>query len=318
MPYGVNGKETAYEFLVRTIKDAGDDCLEWPYSKTNGYGQCGVSASKFPHFVRTPDRVHIVAYSLDRGRRPADGMQVRHLCGNPSCYNPKHLKMGTVQENADDRRLHGTAISHDVLDRIERLYFRQYTLAQIGEMVGHTCAVNYVDRGDYRCDDCVYQASRCKKTRKRFDACNSKQEAIALIGEVRAERKARFSEILSKDWPRNKKMAFMRESYFTLEFIGHYFGITRERVRQLTCPKAIKYYAYESKDWPPITIFGKSINKHELANRLGLSLPTVKVTFAKRVFPASWYLVVKQYADELGLDCPDEFFAFKKFSEVSA
>lgn len=30
------------------------------------------------------------------------------MCGNPCCYNPDHLKIGTAGENSLDRRLHGT------------------------------------------------------------------------------------------------------------------------------------------------------------------------------------------------------------------
>lgn len=33
-------------------------------------------------------------------------MCIRHMCGNPACCNPEHLKLGTSQENAQDRDDH--------------------------------------------------------------------------------------------------------------------------------------------------------------------------------------------------------------------
>ena len=41
------------------------------------------------------------------GPKP-DGMEVRHLCGNPRCVNPDHLVYGTRAANAHDRLVHGT------------------------------------------------------------------------------------------------------------------------------------------------------------------------------------------------------------------
>lgn len=36
-----------------------------------------------------------------------EGHVVRHSCDNPSCINPKHLSIGTVQDNTDDRTSKG-------------------------------------------------------------------------------------------------------------------------------------------------------------------------------------------------------------------
>ena len=49
-------------------------------------------------------------YDADCQRGAAKGKQIRHLCGNPHCLEPKHLKIGTPKENADDKRKHGRQI----------------------------------------------------------------------------------------------------------------------------------------------------------------------------------------------------------------
>ena len=70
------------------------DCLEWEYSRTpDGYGQLrkGMEMKK----------AHRIAYEEVVGEIPK-GKVVRHTCHNPCCYNPNHLKLGTIQDNSDD------------------------------------------------------------------------------------------------------------------------------------------------------------------------------------------------------------------------
>jgi hypothetical protein len=44
---------------------------------------------------------HIVAWELLRG--PRNGLHVLHNCDNPTCVNPEHLRLGTLQDNMNDR-----------------------------------------------------------------------------------------------------------------------------------------------------------------------------------------------------------------------
>lgn len=46
---------------------------------------------------------HRLAYAIHYGREPA-GELLRHLCDNPFCINPIHLREGSYQDNANDRR----------------------------------------------------------------------------------------------------------------------------------------------------------------------------------------------------------------------
>lgn len=66
-------------------------CWEWQGSLTRGYG---TFAPK--RFVLL--RAHRVAYELLRGSIP-DGLELDHLCKNPSCVNPQHLEPVTHAEN---------------------------------------------------------------------------------------------------------------------------------------------------------------------------------------------------------------------------
>lgn len=74
------------------------DCIDHGFNgnKPQGY-----------HQLRAKGRlryVHRLAYAehhnLEEGELPA---LIRHLCNNPRCVNPEHLKAGTHQDNANDR-----------------------------------------------------------------------------------------------------------------------------------------------------------------------------------------------------------------------
>jgi hypothetical protein len=45
-----------------------------------------------------PHRAHRVSYELERGPIPP-GLEIDHLCRNPSCINPAHLEAVSSREN---------------------------------------------------------------------------------------------------------------------------------------------------------------------------------------------------------------------------
>lgn len=88
-------------FHRHVVEGPPDQCWEWrgPLSRA-GYG---ISRVKEGGRWRTACG-HQIAYFLATGRweRMADGRMVRHLCHNPKCCNPRHLRGGTHADNAAD------------------------------------------------------------------------------------------------------------------------------------------------------------------------------------------------------------------------
>jgi DNA-binding XRE family transcriptional regulator len=60
-----------------------------------------------------------VAWRLDHGREEIpENMKVCHICDNPSCINPKHLFLGSHQDNMDDMRQKGRGASKLNWDKV--------------------------------------------------------------------------------------------------------------------------------------------------------------------------------------------------------
>lgn len=80
---------------VLVDKRSENECWPWTGGRyPDGYGRLRMNGSK-------PRRAHRVAYELAVGEVSAD-MLVCHTCDNPLCCNPKHLFLGTHQDNYDD------------------------------------------------------------------------------------------------------------------------------------------------------------------------------------------------------------------------
>jgi hypothetical protein len=76
-----------------TVTDSG--CWEWSlFRNARGYGQAKMAAVQ-----NRPIGAHRLSYLLHVGPIP-DGMTVDHLCFNPPCVNPEHLRLLSHSENA--------------------------------------------------------------------------------------------------------------------------------------------------------------------------------------------------------------------------
>lgn len=83
-------------FWARVQKGVDDDCWIWcgPIHKARGYGSASLGGRPTP--------AHRASWMVHNGVIPAD-VFVLHRCDNPPCVNPKHLFLGTNQDNYDDR-----------------------------------------------------------------------------------------------------------------------------------------------------------------------------------------------------------------------
>lgn len=102
------------------------DCVIWTGGKNRqGYGVI----STIEGGRRISRRAHRVSYEMANGPIP-NGSHILHSCDNPSCVNPKHLRVGTHQENMDDKvrrsrqsmgERHASKLTQDEVIEIRRL-----------------------------------------------------------------------------------------------------------------------------------------------------------------------------------------------------
>ena len=132
------------DYFIEQFARRTADCILWPYALSDGYGKMCLDGS--------PVFVHVVACTRAHGERP-DGHQALHSCRNTHCFNPAHLRWGTIAENMADRRRDGTAswadqgrtakltLTVDQVNEIRKRYdIGKITQRELGEEYGVTRA----------------------------------------------------------------------------------------------------------------------------------------------------------------------------------
>ena len=90
-------QKTRQRFEKFVVCRDGDKCWSWTGNKnSDGYGRFW--------FRDRLDNAHRVSYEIHIGPIP-NGMHIMHSCDNRECTNPKHLSVGTHQDNIRDRTL---------------------------------------------------------------------------------------------------------------------------------------------------------------------------------------------------------------------
>jgi len=94
-------------FWKKVKKGSSDDCWEWQ-SNTDKDGYGILNGRPKEGFPKALYKAHRMAWQFSNGDIPK-GLCVCHSCDNPTCCNPKHLWLGTSQENTADMVKKGRA-----------------------------------------------------------------------------------------------------------------------------------------------------------------------------------------------------------------
>lgn len=139
---GPKTRQAAQDRFLSKIDLGGDDeCWPWNGNRTpKGYGSFSLN--------RRMVAAHRVSWTIFVGPIP-DGLHVLHACDTPFCVNPKHLFLGTNQDNIDDkvakrRQARGETHSRAILteDQVREIRYRARNETISHKELGHQYGVS--------------------------------------------------------------------------------------------------------------------------------------------------------------------------------
>lgn len=95
-------KDVVMARLKENSKTVGDCLFSTLFSDEKGY--CHTT------FLGRSRGVHCISYEIHNNAQIPEDLEVLHKCNNPPCFEAKHLKLGTPEENSEDMIRDGTKL----------------------------------------------------------------------------------------------------------------------------------------------------------------------------------------------------------------
>ena len=202
-------KEKRIEMMMRRTNKTGTIvnpdlgyCWEWLGAKKEGYGL----------YCKTT--THRMSYTLFKGEIPKNSV-VMHICDNRACLNPDHLKLGSIQDNINDKVEKGRTRGRTL--RGENLSFSKLTNENVREIRDnpHDKCLNCLSR---QFNVCPQQINRIQHN-ERWTELTEKENYNDLFWKRAVYKKILIHEHLGDCWETERDRQMF--SYYDKKIVAH-------------------------------------------------------------------------------------------------